>query len=133
MTRRHPEVLVAPTVTFIAVVALVGIARIYDKLPIQAPQCGFRNTFGIPCLSCGGTRAFQSLSQGQIIQAISFNPAIILGVAAIIAWFVCGLARYGRGQALKDESRRKMSAKSLAILLSMILAMNWVYLIIFLR
>jgi hypothetical protein len=132
MTRRHPEVLVAPTVTFLAVVALVGVARIYDKLPAQAPNCGFRNTFGIPCVSCGGTRAFKSLSHGQVLEAVAFNPAIILGVAAIAAWFVCGLARYGRGRPLKDDSRRKISAKTLAILLFMILTINWVYLIIFL-
>lgn len=132
MTRRHPEVLVAPTVTFLAVVALVGVASIYEKLPVRAPNCGFRNTFGFPCVSCGGTRAFQSLSQGQVLEAIAFNPAIILGVAAISAWFIVGLARYGRGRPLKDDSRRKMSAKTLAIILFMILAMNWVYLIIFL-
>lgn len=132
MTKRHPEVLVAPTVTFLAVVALMGVARIYDDLPVQAPDCGFRRIFGIPCISCGGTRAFQSLSHGRVLEAISFHPAIILGVAAIIAWFISGLARYGRGRPLKDDSRRNMSGKSLAILLFMLLAVNWVYLIIFL-
>lgn len=132
MTKRHPEVLVAPTVTFLAIVVLVGVSRVYDRLPVQAPSCGFRNTFGIPCLSCGGTRAFESLSHGQFLEAIAFNPAVIIGVAAVLVWFIVGISRFYRGRDPKTESRRKIGAKKLSLLLFSILALNWIYLIFFL-
>lgn len=131
MGRRHPEVLVAPTVTFLAVVALVGFARVYEHSPIQAPSCGFRNTFGIPCLSCGGTRAFESLSHGRFLEAIAFNPAVILGVGAVLVWFIAGLIRFFRGRAPGHEGRR-ISVKKLSLLLFLILTFNWIYLILFL-
>ncbi|MDF1740012.1 MAG: DUF2752 domain-containing protein [Verrucomicrobiales bacterium] len=131
MARRHPEVLVAPTVTFLAVVALVGFARVYERSPIQAPSCGFRNTFGIPCLSCGGTRAFESLSHGHLLEAIAFNPAVILGVVAVLIWFIVALTRFYRGRA-PGEGRRWISVKKLSLLLFSILTLNWIYLILFL-
>ena len=108
MTKRHPEVLVAPTVTFLAIVVLIGVSRVYDRLPVQAPACGLRARLGIPCPSCGGTRAFDSLSHGRILEAIAFNPAAIIGAAAALVWFVVGIFRF------------------------LILTLNWIYLIFFL-
>ena len=131
MTKRHPEVLVAPTVTFLATVALMGLARVYDHLPVQAPDCGFRENFGIPCVFCGGTRALQSLSHGHLIEAIAFNPAAMIGVGAAFIWFIVGLTRFYSGEAPKGKTRR-ISAKKLSLFLIFILGFNWIYLILFL-
>ncbi len=132
MTKRHPEVLVAPTVTFLAIVALIGMARIYDSLPAQAPECGFRTTFGIPCPSCGGTRAFKALSHGHIREAIAFNPAVMIGVGAALVWFITGLTRFHRGHAPGTSTRRSPDAKKLGLVIPGIIALNWLYLILFL-
>ena len=48
-------------------------------------HCPFRSFTGIPCPSCGTTRALQYLIQGQFLKAIYTNP---LGIIAIFAMFI---------------------------------------------
>ncbi len=132
MTKRHPEVLVAPTVTFLAIVALVAVSRVYERLPVHAPSCGLRTRLGIPCPSCGGTRAFESLSHGRFLEAITFNPAVIIGVGAALVWFILGISRFYQGRDPKIQSCRKIGAKKLSLLIFLILTLNWIYLILYL-
>ena len=40
------------------------------EIPIM---CGFRRTFGIPCLGCGMTRSFVFLAHGHPIEAFQMN------------------------------------------------------------
>lgn len=130
---RRVEVLVAPLITLIAVVALLIAARFYDRLPLQAPACGFKAGFGIPCVSCGGTRAMQALSTGRIAEAVQFNPAVVIGVFVSAFWLILGLRRFHRGAPIlpiPDQNRR---LRRVAVITICLLALNWVYLILFLK
>jgi hypothetical protein len=40
--------------------------------------CVFKAVSGIPCPSCGTTRAMISVSQGQLLQAVKINPLGLL-------------------------------------------------------
>lgn len=130
---RHPEVLVAPVITFLGVLLLLFVARIYEQLPIQAPDCSFKANTGIPCVGCGGTRSMQSLAVGEFLEAIRFNPAVVLGVFLSGVWFTTGLLRFLRSESprsVKEQNRRLK--QSLLILLAVLLT-NWIYLITFLE
>ncbi|MBP6783873.1 MAG: DUF2752 domain-containing protein [Verrucomicrobiales bacterium] len=130
---RRVEVLVGPLVTFVAVVALLIVARFYERMPVQAPECGFKATFGIPCVSCGGTRAMQALSSGHFVEAIRFNPAVVFGSFVSVVWVILGLRRFQCGEAplpVPAQSRRMRRVVLIAISL---LALNWIYLILFLK
>jgi hypothetical protein len=51
---------------------------------IQLPLCVFKILTGIPCPTCGLTRAVIALSRGDLGRALSMNPlAAVAGVAAI--------------------------------------------------
>ena len=131
--KRWPEVLVAPVITFLAVILMLCVARIYDRLPVRPPACGFKNTFGIPCVSCGGTRSMKALSRGHFAEAIRFNPAAVTGVAASLVWFLSGLARFSLATpAPSSETAHRRIKYGTAITL-LLLAMNWAYLILFLK
>lgn len=54
--------------------------------------CPIKTTTGLPCPSCGSTRAIVHLYHGQPAEAISINP---MGVFAILLiWILFGLSLY---------------------------------------
>jgi hypothetical protein len=53
------------------------------------PPCPFRALTGIPCLSCGTTRAALAVLHGDIVNALAINPLATLAGAGFI---VGGLA-----------------------------------------
>lgn len=130
---RRVEVLVAPLVTFAAVVGLLIAARYYERLPVQAPPCGFRTVLGIPCVGCGGTRAMMALAWGRPFDAIRFNPAVIIGVFASALWAVAGIWNYRRGRSPLPVPEQNERIKRVALISLAVLTINWIYLILFLK
>ncbi|MEM6915312.1 MAG: DUF2752 domain-containing protein [Verrucomicrobiota bacterium] len=131
-SHRNAAVLVAPVVTFCAVVLMLIGARLYERLPIQLRECGFRERTGIPCLSCGGTRSMQALSQGKVKTAIFFHPAFALGVLLSPLWLAVGIHRYRRGKSVPEVREQNRRMKAAFLVVAGILLINWVYLIFFL-
>jgi len=79
-TRRahHLMILVGVVVVIVLAFALeirsptqVGIRGIDGVLP---PSCRFRSWTGLDCPSCGLTRAFVSIANGDFAAALRFNP-----------------------------------------------------------
>lgn len=89
---------------FSAVVVLAAIP-FAPRLAPFAPACPFRAWTGVPCLSCGGTRALVALAQGETLAAFASNPLVAAGVVAFVTgglaapvWLVFG----GRLPALRS-------------------------------
>lgn len=129
---RHPEILIAPGITFLAVVGILAIARFYGDLPVRAPECAFRERFAIPCAGCGGTRSMQALSRGNIGAALRFHPAAVIGVFASLLWMLRGIRRYCSGESpTPPEKVNRLFLRGVAFAVAMIF-LNWIYLIFFL-
>jgi hypothetical protein len=64
------------------------------------PTCNFRRFTGLPCATCGGTRAGMALLSGRPLEALAWNPLVtvsLVGVPAWAAWRVWKPARpWGR-------------------------------------
>jgi hypothetical protein len=131
--RRRVEVLVAPLVTFAAVVGLLIAARYYERLPFQAPSCGFRTVLGLPCVGCGGTRAMMALVSGRPFEAVRYNPAVAIGVLVSALWAVAGIWNYRRGKAPLSVPEQNRRIKRIALIALAVLTTNWIYLILFLK
>ena len=43
--------------------------------------------FGVPCPSCGSTRAFGALAELDVLGALRFNPLIVLGTLGLPVLF----------------------------------------------
>jgi hypothetical protein len=130
---RRVEVLVAPLVTFAAVVGLLIAARYYERLPVQAPPCGFKTVLGIPCVGCGGTRAMMALVSGRPFDAVRFNPAVVAGVFVSALWAVAGVLNYRRGKSPLTVPEQNRRIKRVALIALAVLTLNWIYLILFLK
>jgi hypothetical protein len=67
-------------------IAAIAITSFVAKFCVEtgfAWRCPALSLFGVPCPSCGSTRAFAALAQFNILAAIKFNPLIVLGVFAL--------------------------------------------------
>ena len=130
---RRIEVMVAPVITFIAVVALIFIARVYDDLPVKAPECRLKSTFGLSCPTCGGTRSMQALAHGEFGRALQFNPMVFLGGITSFVWLFFGIRSYVQGyKPLSVPEQNRRIKRTTGVILGLLL-INWVYLIIFLE
>jgi hypothetical protein len=62
--------------------ALPGVARFF-------PRCPFKVLTGLPCLSCGSTRAALALLRGDAAAAFHFNPlSSALGIGFVVGGLV---------------------------------------------
>ena len=123
--------LVPPAITVAAVVLVLVVARIYDRLPIQAPGCGLRMTTGIPCVACGGTRSMMALSHGRFSEALAFNPLLFFGVFVAGAWLLVALFRVFVLRQERPRARRLPLGLIVTGVVALFVA-NWVYLWLYL-
>ena len=76
--RRGPR---TPWVALTILGAALGCALLawaVGRLHIQPPPCRFRELFGIPCLTCGGTRCALALAAGRLGEAFRWHALLAL-------------------------------------------------------
>ncbi len=68
---------------------LFGLFPLYEKLVMPLPQnkCMSVKFLGLYCIGCGGTRAFQSLTDFDILGSIKYNPIVVVGALLFIAYY----------------------------------------------
>ena len=77
--------------------------------------CGFLRCFGIPCPTCGMTRAFLSLFRLDLAAAFAYNPAFPTFIAACVLLAL----------SCADKKRRRLYVILFALDLAVLLAV-WV-------
>src|SRR5512145_1588695 len=72
-----------------AILALAAMAilcmRVLGRWLFLLPACLFHELSGLPCLTCGATRATLAFARGDWLTALRLNPLVVLIYAAIIA------------------------------------------------
>ncbi|MFI5198537.1 MAG: DUF2752 domain-containing protein [Thermoanaerobaculia bacterium] len=89
------------------------------------PPCPFRSLLGIPCPTCGSTRALLALAHFDVGAALSWNPlAATAGILLVLGGLLAfGAALAGRGVEMPRPTPALRAALALAI------AANWVFLV----
>jgi hypothetical protein len=105
-------------------VALVPL----DRLPIAL--CLFKQLTGLPCPSCGSTRALGRLAQFDVWGALSMNPLFVVAAFGLLAWGLAELALWARGRAL-DVAASPGALRALRLAALAAVGLNWAYLIAF--
>ncbi len=54
--------------------------------------CPFKLMSGVPCITCGLTRAFASLAHGEWARAMIYHPLSPIFLAYIVCWYVLEIA-----------------------------------------
>lgn len=105
---------------------LVGIA--WGLARTGGPTlCHFKRVTGIPCPTCGGTRAAGHLLAGDVLLAFQTNPLLFLvgmALVAILAFRLVGRRR------LEVETSPGVRRRAWWIFALLVLV-NWAYLVVF--
>lgn len=90
------------------------------------PDCFFKSTFGLPCPTCGGTRALVALARLDAASAFRSNPLVAAGsVSFVLGGLAAGfLAVLGRG--IREPARYPAW---LRVSLAVLVALNWAWLL----
>lgn len=89
----EPErsIYIAEIITVIALTFLTGLLiMLCRNVPAFADlmNCKFKEVSGLPCPSCGGTRAVICLVHGQILKSLYYHAAVIYIVVLCVIFFI---------------------------------------------
>jgi hypothetical protein len=90
--------------------------------------CAFKAVTGLPCVSCGTTRAVARLASLDLRGALAMNPLATAAAFAVVAWGLGDLALAARGRALVLRFS-PVGGRVARIVAIAAVALNWVYLV----
>jgi hypothetical protein len=104
-------------------VGLLGL----DHLPFTV--CVFKATTGLPCPSCGATRAFGRLFRMDLAGALAMNPLVVLTVLGLWCWGALDLLLLPRGRSLRLDLGPPLANPARLTAVGLVAA-NWAYLLL---
>ena len=90
--------------------------------------CALKEMAGVPCLTCGATRATLRLLHGDLLGALSLQPMIIAVYFVLTAWGLTSLGLF----AVDKRAKLKLSTAEDRVLKGAMIVIplaNWAYLI----
>lgn len=118
--RTRPELLRGPAIVGVSGLAAAALIRLRDPHDQGSyGYCPFLAVTGRPCPGCGGLRAVNDLTHGDILGAASSNVLAIVVVGVVGILWLIWMIRRSRGQ---DRPMAQVSDKTLAVGLALVLA-----------
>ena len=115
-----------PSLLFLLGLMLLARVALHYQLPL--PACPLREMTGVPCPSCGSTRAFAALAGLDFAGALRLNPLVSLAAGIAGAVWLCALLR---GDETVNRLSKWLGANTfLKALLAAALLLNWLYLLL---
>jgi hypothetical protein len=105
--------------------AAVWLLRL-DRIPLTL--CVFKGLTGLPCPTCGSTRALGRLVALDFAGALAMNPFTTVVAVVLAAWGVADLALLSSRHAVGLEVSPRLGFALRVLALVLFLA-NWVYLV----
>lgn len=111
----------------LGVLAAAGVFLLrLDRVPLTL--CVFKGLTGLPCPTCGSTRALGRLFALDFAGALSMNPFTTLVAVVVAGWAIADLLLLPRGQALDVEVAPRLAFALRVGALGLFLA-SWAYLL----
>jgi hypothetical protein len=92
------------------IAALLGVAALTNPThPLPFEVCVFHKLTGLPCPTCGMTRAVCHAVHGHWAQSVAWHPAGILLAAGLAGWMLWAAAEAWRGQPIAEVLRGRLA------------------------
>jgi Protein of unknown function (DUF2752) len=111
--------------------AVLGVGRLHQVLRLT-PDCVFKGLTGIPCPTCGSTRAVVQLSHGDFLSAFVMNPLATLCLMSAVLFFFYSLmsAVFALPRVCFFFTNKEKNIMRVGVV--MLLFLQWTYLILLL-
>lgn len=117
-------------VIFGGITLLAGAAvKLLQLDRLGFPICYFKAATGLPCATCGGTRALAQLASWDVVGALAMNPLVTLGLLGVLAWAAADAWQWSRARRLSIPIGPRAGAV-LRIGAVVALLANWIYLLL---
>jgi hypothetical protein len=103
----------------------VGLLHL-DRLPVAL--CYLKAFTGLPCPTCGSTRALGRLFALDLPGAFAMNPLMTLAAIVVALWAAADLALLPRRRALGLEVAPRLGF-ALRVAAVVVILANWIYLL----
>jgi hypothetical protein len=119
--------LVWSSVAAVSLFAFAAWARLHDAPTLP---CVFHLVTGLPCVTCGGTRALMSLLAGEPLAALRWNPLVSLAALCSAAYVLYAVtvvaARLPRVTAHAGPMERRAARMATVATITL----NWAFLLV---
>jgi hypothetical protein len=112
-------------------VAAALLAGAWLALRLPWPRCTFLALTGLPCFTCGATRAGIAFLSGDFVAAWQFNPLVFVSLCGVVLFDLYAVAvLVGRLPRLRVSLSQRRVGRVLAAVLLSAAALNWAYLLV---
>ncbi len=109
------------------ILVALGVLSAVPLSPTGRPgMCVLRNLTGLPCPLCGGTRAAQALTHGDVSRAVELNILALPVVFVLAALALVAAVEAARGRTLADWSRFGPHARRVALVAATLVFLWWI-------
>lgn len=100
------------------------------SLGLPTPLCPLHAVTGIPCPTCGLTRGLGCLLQGQLEEALYFNPLLMVALLCTGLYLLyAGVVVIGRLPRIRWEPLSRRASSWFRVGVILLIGANWIYLL----
>ena len=111
-------------------VGSLGLAIAWFAVGLPWPRCVFHDLTGLPCLTCGATRAVIEFLHGHFVAALKWNPLVFVAVCGLSVFNAYAfVVLMGRARRLRMANLTNMEKKIARLSTLALLGANWIYLL----
>lgn len=109
-----------------------GALALWLAARLPTPHCVFHSLTGLPCVTCGATRAAIQFLHGHFVASLLFNPLAFVAFCGLIVFDLYALAVLAaRAPRLRLASLSRAEKTAVRVTVVLLLASNWLYLLTF--
>jgi hypothetical protein len=108
----------------------LAVAALWMGMGLPWPHCTFHDLTGLPCLTCGATRAAVQFLHGNFLRALEWNPLVFVGLCAVSIFDIyAAFALVTRAPRLRIAQLTPREKNWVRVLVVIFLGLNWIYLL----